>query len=92
MHTNAADDWFVGFHEGLKARFWREASEPWADDDAAAIAALLDLPAGARVLDAPCGAGRIAVRLAAHGLDVTGVDLSGPELEIARGVAAERGV
>jgi SAM-dependent methyltransferase len=89
---HVADDWFVGFHEGLKAKFWRVASEPWADDEAAAIAALLDLPAGARVLDAPCGAGRIAVRLAARGLDVTGIDLSGPELEIARGVAAERGV
>jgi SAM-dependent methyltransferase len=89
---HVADDWFVGFHEGLKAKFWRVASEPWADDEAAAVAALLDLPAEARVLDAPCGAGRIAVRLAARGLEVTGIDLSGPELEIARGVAAERGV
>ena len=87
-----ADDWFVGFHEGLKAKFWRAASEPWADDEAAAVAALLDLPAGGRVLDAPCGAGRIALRLAERGLDVTGVDISAPELEIARAAAAERGV
>ena len=91
-HPDIADDWFVGFHEGLKAKFWRAASEPWADDEAAAIAALLDLPAGGRVLDAPCGAGRIAVRLAERGLDVTGVDISAPELEIARAAAAERGV
>ncbi len=88
---DVADDWFVGFHEGLKAKFWRVASEPWADDDAAAIAGLLDLPTGARVLDAPCGAGRIAVRLAEHGLDVTGIDISAPELEVARRAAAERG-
>jgi SAM-dependent methyltransferase len=87
-----ADDWFVGFHEGLKAKFWRAASEPSADDDAAAIAALLDLPAGGRVLDAPCGAGRIAVRLAERGLDVTGIDISAPELEFARAAAANRGV
>ena len=66
------------------------ASEPWADDEAAAIAALLDLPPGARVLDAPCGGGRIAVRLAERSLDVTGVDISAPELEFARSVAAER--
>jgi cyclopropane fatty-acyl-phospholipid synthase-like methyltransferase len=46
-----------------------------AGNRAAAIAALLDLPAGARVLDAPCGAGRIAVRLAERGLDVTGIDI-----------------
>ena len=93
MHTpEIADDWFVGFHEGLKAKFWRAASEPWADDEAAAIAALLDLPAGRRVLDAPCGAGRIAVRLAERGLAVTGVDISAPELEVARAAAVERGV
>ena len=92
VQIQVADDWFVGFHEGLKAKFWRAASEPWADDEAAAVAALLDLPAGGRVLDAPCGAGRIALRLAEGGLDVTGVDISAPELEIARAAAAERGV
>ena len=92
VQIHVADDWFVGFHEGLKAKFWRAASEPWADDEGAAVAALLDLRAGGRVLDAPCGAGRIAVRLAERGLDVTGVDISAPELEIARAAAAERGV
>ena len=89
---DVADDWFVGFHEGLKAKFWRAASEPWADDEAAAIAGLLDLPAGGRVLDAPCGAGRIAVRLAERGLEVTAVDISAPELEVAREAARARGV
>jgi 2-polyprenyl-3-methyl-5-hydroxy-6-metoxy-1,4-benzoquinol methylase len=92
LGPDIADDWFVGFHEGLKAKFWRAASEPRADDEAAAIAALLDLPARGRVLDAPCGAGRIAVRLAERGLDVTGVDISAPELEVAQATAAERGV
>jgi SAM-dependent methyltransferase len=86
-----SDDWFVNFMDGLKAEFWRAVSEPWADGDAAAIAALLDLPAGARVLDAPCGSGRIAVRLAEQGLAVTGIDISEPEIAEARRVAAERG-
>jgi SAM-dependent methyltransferase len=87
-----SDDWFVDFMEGLKAEFWRGVSEPWADDDAAAIAALLDLPEGASVLDAPCGGGRIAVRLAERGLLVTGIDISEPEIADARRVADERGV
>ena len=91
MHTQIADDWFVGFNTGLKARFWRAASEPWADADTQAIAALLNLPAGARVLDAPSGAGRIAVRLAERGLDVTGIDISQEEIEEAGRIAAERG-
>jgi SAM-dependent methyltransferase len=92
VQTQIADDWFVGFSTGLKAKFWRAASEPWAEREAQAIAALLDLRAGTRVLDAPSGAGRIAVRLAARGLDVTGIDISQEEVDEARRVAAERGV
>ncbi|MBA3263738.1 MAG: class I SAM-dependent methyltransferase [Thermoleophilaceae bacterium] len=92
MHEQVSDDWFVGFQVGLKAKFWRAASEPWADDDAAAIHRLLDLPAGARVLDAPCGAGRIALRLAERGLHVTGIDVSRGEVEEARRAADARGV
>jgi SAM-dependent methyltransferase len=86
-----SDDWFVGFMDGLKAEFWRGVSEPWADGDASAIAALLDLPSGARVLDAPCGGGRIAVRLAERDLTVTGIDISEPEIAEAHRAAAERG-
>jgi SAM-dependent methyltransferase len=92
VQTHIADDWFVGFNTGLKAKFWRAASEPWAEADAQAVSALLDLPAGARVLDAPSGAGRIAVRLAERGLDVMGIDISSEEVEEARRAAAERGV
>ena len=91
MLKRVSDDWFVDFMDGLKAEFWRGVSEPWADADAVAIAALLDLPAGARVLDAPCGSGRIAVRLAEQGLAITGIDISEPEIAEARRVAAERG-
>jgi len=38
------------------------------DSDTAEILGLLDLPAGSRILDAPCGHGRIACRLAAAGM------------------------
>jgi SAM-dependent methyltransferase len=54
------------------------------DDDTAEILGRLDLAPGARVLDAPCGYGRIARRLAAAGLEVTGVDLSEPFIARAR--------
>jgi len=57
--------------------FYAESTDDGhSDDDAAEIIGRLELPAGARVLDAPCGPGRIARRLAAAGLDVTGVDAS----------------
>jgi SAM-dependent methyltransferase len=48
------------------------------------IARLLALESGARVLDVPCGEGRIAGRLAALGAHVTGLDTSDRFLTIAR--------
>jgi len=36
------------------------------------------------VLDAPCGSGRIAARLAERGVEVTGIDISPEEIEAAR--------
>jgi SAM-dependent methyltransferase len=56
------------------------------------IARLLGLPAGARVLDMPCGYGRIANRLAGRGLVVTGVDDDELFLARAREDAAALGV
>jgi SAM-dependent methyltransferase len=57
------------------------------DDDAAEILGRLDLPPGSRVLDAPCGHGRISRRLAASGLSVTGVDLSAQFIAMAQAEA-----
>jgi SAM-dependent methyltransferase len=54
------------------------------DADASEILGHLSLPGGARVLDAPCGHGRIARRLAAAGLHVTGVDRSEAFIATAR--------
>ncbi len=54
------------------------------DADAAEILGLLDLPPGSRILDAPCGHGRIARRLASAGMRVTGIDLMADYIERAR--------
>ena len=72
MHR-VSDDWFVGFHQGLAARFWHAAGATMADGDVRLIQTLL--PRGS-VLDAPCGDGRIARGLKDAGYDVTGVDIS----------------
>ena len=47
-----------------------------AGQEGPALAALLALPAGSRVLDLPCGWGRLHPHLAARGLAVVGGDLS----------------
>ena len=56
--------------------------------EAAHVAALV--PPGARVLDAGCGTGRVAVELARRGYDVVGVDDDASMLEVARRSSAVR--
>ncbi len=62
------------------------------DHDAALVAGLLGLEPGMRVLDVPCGHGRIANRLAVEGAKVVAVDSNPLFLERARRDAAARGV
>jgi SAM-dependent methyltransferase len=57
-------------------------SEQRSDADADVVAKLLSLRPGMRVLDVPCGEGRIAGRLARRGCDVVGVEIG--ELFLAR--------
>lgn len=65
-------------------------SDDRSDDDTAAVLQLLAPGPGARILDAPCGHGRIANRLAAHGMEVWGVDRTAPFLTRGRHESAGR--
>ncbi len=70
------DDYLYFYEESI--------DEQHSDDDAAEILGLLQLDPGARVLDAPCGHGRLSRRLAAAGMVVTGVDLSEQFIALAK--------
>ena len=61
---------------------WEEADD--ADEDAEQVVRALSLSAPARLLDVPCGTGRIARRLQMRGHHVVGVDVSDRFLEVAR--------
>jgi len=61
---------------------WEEADD--ADTDAEQVVRALDLTASARVLDVPCGTGRIAKRLRVLGHDVVGVDIEDRFAAVAR--------
>jgi SAM-dependent methyltransferase len=76
---------YLYFHEHLMDA---EAS----DREASEIIEMLGLEPGERVLDVPCGHGRIANRLASLGITVVGVDASSSFLDLARAEAAQRGV
>jgi SAM-dependent methyltransferase len=68
--------------------FYEEMLEARSDSEVELILRLLELPDGAEILDAPCGHGRIAHRLAARGFRVTGLDNNARFLELARSRAA----
>jgi SAM-dependent methyltransferase len=76
MEATFGDDYLYFYEESI--------DDEHSDADTAEILGLLDLPRGSRILDAPCGHGRIARRLASAGMEVTGVDLTAAYLEQAR--------
>jgi SAM-dependent methyltransferase len=71
-------------------RAFRELAASGADvhGEASFVADLV--PPGARVLDAGCGTGRVAVELARRGYDVAGVDNDASMLDVARRSAGVR--
>ena len=69
-------DWFAwDFDHPAYFRIYRDKVAE-AAEEGPALAGLLDLPAGSRVLDLPCGWGRLRPHLEARGLEVLGGDLS----------------
>jgi SAM-dependent methyltransferase len=82
-------NWYTEFFDGLAVDLWLNAVSPeYSRDEAARLRQRLDLPAGADILDVPCGAGRLAIELAAQDYRVTGVDLSPHMLAHARAADA----
>jgi SAM-dependent methyltransferase len=76
MEATFSDDYPYFYAESI--------DDAHSDADVAEILGLLDLPPGSRILDAPCGHGRIARRLAEAGMRVTGIDLTPAYVERAR--------
>ncbi|MCY3736121.1 MAG: class I SAM-dependent methyltransferase [Gemmatimonadaceae bacterium] len=63
-------DWFESLHDDL----WLRPDEG-GEAEADALRRMLRIRKGQRLLDAPCGAGRVALPLARHGVQVVGLDL-----------------
>jgi SAM-dependent methyltransferase len=78
--------WYTDFFTDLANTFWRGAVHP------TQTAAEIDFvtrfaPAGARIVDAPCGSGRHSIELARRGYSVIGIDISSEALAHARALA-----
>lgn len=86
--------WWQGFF-GDDA--WQGVQLGWstledAAEQADRVTRALALERGERVLDVPCGDGRLAIELASRGFAVTGVDMVARYLDAGRARAAELGV
>jgi SAM-dependent methyltransferase len=80
-----ADEWWTDFFGGLMVDFWRAAMTPETTRaEADFLWKSLRLAPGMRVLDVPCGDGRLALELAARGCAMTGVDISKEFIDAAR--------
>jgi SAM-dependent methyltransferase len=91
--VNAQPNWWENFFEGPAVAMWLQAIGPeHTDEEAGRLARLLALPAGAEVLDVPCGSGRIALALRGRGYRMTGVDWSSEFLNHALAADAARDV
>lgn len=83
-------EWFETFFQGAAVDFWERAiPEAVTLEEAGFLEKALAIEPGQRVLDVPCGNGRIAIELARRGYRVTGIDLSDEFLGHARGRAPE---
>ncbi len=89
----APADWHHHFFEG---RWLQAQCQSFSADEnrelAEACVELLQQMPGAKILDIPCGDGRIALELAADGFRLTGVDRSRELIDRARDRARERGI
>lgn len=72
------------FDENYDYFYGQMLGQERSEADTALIARLLSLSSGDRVLDVPCGDGRIAGRLARRGCEVVGIDASERFLELGR--------
>jgi len=84
-------EWWKSFFSGLWLDVQRQARpEEQTRSEAGLIEKLLQLTPPARVLDVPCGEGRLSLELASRGYQVTGVDITLPLLEDAQRKASKR--
>ncbi len=87
---NAAADWWKTFFRGVPLDLWRGAVTPeMTQTEADFLQRVLKLPPNGKVLDVPCGFGRLALALARRGYSASGVDLAEAYISEAR-AAAER--
>ncbi len=87
------DQWWSVFFSGLCLEYVQHArDEERTRAELGFIQESMGLSTRARVLDVPCGSGRLALEMAAWGYQATGIDQSAELIEVAKREAVERGL
>jgi SAM-dependent methyltransferase len=77
MNTPIPDNWYESFFTGINCEMWEKAaSKEWTDLEVNFITDVLNIQAGSKILDMPCGTGRHSIELAKKGFQITAVDIS----------------
>ncbi len=85
---SAPPNWYETFFHGVTLDLWRRAIPPeQTTAEADFLIQNLNCEPGVRLLDVPCGNGRLAFELANRGYRVTGIDLAEEFIEEARAAA-----
>lgn len=85
--------WWEAFYSGLCLEYVRHArDEEQTRAELRFIHEAMGLPTRARVLDVPCGSGRLALEMAEWRYAVTGIEQSAELIEVAKREAVERGL
>ncbi|MBI2909166.1 MAG: methyltransferase domain-containing protein [Chloroflexi bacterium] len=77
-------DWYQHFFQGVPLDAWSAIIRRQTPAEADFIESVLNVQKGGRVLDVPCGDGRLSIELARRGYKMTGADLSEDCLRRAR--------
>jgi SAM-dependent methyltransferase len=86
-------NWWENFFHGVALDFWRAViTDDQTRAEADFIQTHLQLPVGAKVLDVPCGNGRLSLALAEYGFQLTGIDIAAEFIEEAKTESAVRGL
>ena len=84
-------NWYENFFHGVALDLWRKVVTPeQTRAEADFLEKALALQPGARVLDVPCGNGRISLELASRGYQGTGVDIAEENIQEARQAGTDR--
>ena len=87
------ENWWENFFRGVALDFWRAAiPAELTSAEADFLTKQLQLTNSAKVLDVPCGNGRLSIELAQRGFALTGVDIATEFMDEAKNSATQMGV